>query len=690
MSFAKPGTETRAFLAELPRLGWARMVLFSFGMLAYVAMLRMVSSWLPKHLAPPTEALVVVDLIFFGVIFALGRFYLDAVTDPVVGHWSDHTRSRWGRRKPFILAGLFPTVLCLVALFSLHPDKLFGLWAFSDELTAVRVNASLYAVLATVYFVSSTLLAIPYLATIPEITPHPTDRKLLTGLLGILVVIGTVIGQAMPGFFPSLSQAAMVVGGVGLVSMGIVLLYFHNPPWARFGFATKGDEDDDGNGDARPQEPPTAILRQPSQEETQPPMTVREGFELFLTSLFFGLWLGLRAIFMVVTYPVWRFVLHKRVWLMRERDERGKAVPPDAGTVTVVGGGAPAPLKPLGLALRDLTQFRPFLGFIGAFVALHAAFVLMTLAVPYIPQSLLGLNAAETYHTYVTGEALDYGGDALMAALGPLPSLARDLNKEHDPEEPYLLPVSGPEQRWALVDEQAASEVLATMQAEATRVEAEHYGEALLEHGILVKRGPKEAEEWHDYVLNRLNTLGTYQASIILGVALGSTLLVGIPLILLLLTWIGKRRTCLFSLALFVTVPVLTPFVALEGVAIPGWQLIYAIGASIGVAMAGIFVLDNLLLSDVVEMDTARTGERRESLYFGIYGLLMKMGIGLATLLTASLFQVIGYAYADPWGVRLAGPVAALIALIGALAFLALYPSDARVEADVRNLNRNE
>jgi len=30
---------------------------------------------------------------------------VDAFTDPIVGHWSDRTRSRWGRRRPWIFGG---------------------------------------------------------------------------------------------------------------------------------------------------------------------------------------------------------------------------------------------------------------------------------------------------------------------------------------------------------------------------------------------------------------------------------------------------------------------------------------------------------------------------------------------------------------------------------------------------------
>ena len=40
--------------------------------------------------------------VFAGFLIFGGRF-VDAFTDPLIGWWSDRTRSRWGRRIPFIL-----------------------------------------------------------------------------------------------------------------------------------------------------------------------------------------------------------------------------------------------------------------------------------------------------------------------------------------------------------------------------------------------------------------------------------------------------------------------------------------------------------------------------------------------------------------------------------------------------------
>lgn len=75
---------------------------------------------------------------------------IDAITDPLVGWWSDRTRSRWGRRHPFIYAALLPTALGYILLWfppeSLKADQtsLFGFLLFASVL--VRIGMTLFDV----------------------------------------------------------------------------------------------------------------------------------------------------------------------------------------------------------------------------------------------------------------------------------------------------------------------------------------------------------------------------------------------------------------------------------------------------------------------------------------------------------------------------------------------------------------
>jgi GPH family glycoside/pentoside/hexuronide:cation symporter len=60
---------------------------------------------------------VVFGLTIIGLVFAFGRLF-DAITDPLIGNISDNTRSRWGRRRPYILVGIILTGILLARLFN--------------------------------------------------------------------------------------------------------------------------------------------------------------------------------------------------------------------------------------------------------------------------------------------------------------------------------------------------------------------------------------------------------------------------------------------------------------------------------------------------------------------------------------------------------------------------------------------
>ncbi len=94
-----------------------------------------------------------------------------------------------------------------------------------------------------------------------------------------------------------------------------------------------------------------------------------------------------------------------------------------------------------------------------------------------------------------------------------------------------------------------------------------------------------------------------------------------------------------------------------------------------GVPLAGFFVVPDAIIAAVADLEQQRTGQRREGMYFGVNGLLLKLNLGVSTVVSGALLQVWG----DPLGVRFTGPVAAVAVAVGAAVFLR-YP-EAEVEA---------
>ena len=90
--------------------------------------------------------------------------------------------------------------------------------------------------------------------------------------------------------------------------------------------------------------------------------------------------------------------------------------------------------------------------------------------------------------------------------------------------------------------------------------------------------------------------------------------------------------------------------------------------------MAGVFMLPNILIADIVDHDAERTATRREGMFYGTQNLLEKSASAFAPLIFA-LVLLAGDSADDPLGIRLVGPVGGVLLLVGWFSFrrYALY-----------------
>lgn len=91
--------------------------------------------------------------------------------------------------------------------------------------------------------------------------------------------------------------------------------------------------------------------------------------------------------------------------------------------------------------------------------------------------------------------------------------------------------------------------------------------------------------------------------------------------------------------------------------------------AAAGIPLAGLFILPNALLADITDEDERITGQRREAVYYGMQGLVMKGTIGLSALFLGLQLEAFGYSAEGFLGILLIGPVAALCLLAGLVIF---------------------
>jgi len=147
-----------------------------------------------------------------GLLGALPRL-TDAITDPLMGYISDNTRSRWGRRRPYIFVGAITVGIIFALLWQLPADKSesFYFWYF--------LTGSL------IFYLAYTVFATPWVALGYELTPDYHER---TRLMGVQNFIGQLAYVIAPWFLLIMQSErwfdGMVDGAAGLAIIIAVMV----------------------------------------------------------------------------------------------------------------------------------------------------------------------------------------------------------------------------------------------------------------------------------------------------------------------------------------------------------------------------------------------------------------------------------------------------------------------------------
>lgn len=144
-----------------------------------------------------------------GLVSALPRF-TDAITDPLMGYISDHTKSKWGRRRPYIFFGAIAAGGLFMLLWQLPrgQDESFYFWFF--------------LIGSIIFLLGHTMFATPWVALGYELTPDYHER---TRLMAVQNAMGYVAYLIAPWFvwFMNLDMFDDMVHGAGWLAFIIGL-----------------------------------------------------------------------------------------------------------------------------------------------------------------------------------------------------------------------------------------------------------------------------------------------------------------------------------------------------------------------------------------------------------------------------------------------------------------------------------
>lgn len=168
--------------------------------------------------------------VWFATFWIFYTIY-NALNNPVLGFLSDRTKSRWGRRIPYLLFGGLPYVVMSALLFMAPFDgrtNPVGLLIFFG--IVIVIWEGLYTAIATGYY-----------ALLPEMFDSYHERTDVAAKMNIFQTIGLIIGVALPPIlstwlgWPGMGILLAVISGIALY-LGIPAMFEKKHEEAYFPF----------------------------------------------------------------------------------------------------------------------------------------------------------------------------------------------------------------------------------------------------------------------------------------------------------------------------------------------------------------------------------------------------------------------------------------------------------------------
>jgi len=148
------------------------------------------------------------DPFLAGLLGGLPRLF-DAITDPIMGFISDNTKSRWGRRRPYIFVGAILSGILFAILWQLNPEnsQMFNFWYF--------------LIFSMVYLIGNTMFSTPLIGLGYEMTSDYNER---TRLMAFSQTVGQIAWMIVPWFWVVIADPDMFASQAdGVHKMSIIV-----------------------------------------------------------------------------------------------------------------------------------------------------------------------------------------------------------------------------------------------------------------------------------------------------------------------------------------------------------------------------------------------------------------------------------------------------------------------------------
>jgi GPH family glycoside/pentoside/hexuronide:cation symporter len=159
--------------------------------------------------------IVLLDPFLAGVAIFIGKLW-DGLNDPFMGIISDRTKSRFGRKRAYVLFGAIPFGISFLLLWFIPPG----------------INQYVQFTLATlallIYATTYSICVVPYMSLVPVMSEDYDERTQITGVRAILSTIGTILGGGAALFISDFTNQTLglrLMGGIfgGFTALTLII-----------------------------------------------------------------------------------------------------------------------------------------------------------------------------------------------------------------------------------------------------------------------------------------------------------------------------------------------------------------------------------------------------------------------------------------------------------------------------------